>query len=226
MENKHIVVSYPHPDDESFGAGGLIYEANQEGIPVTYLCGNLGEMGRNMGTPPIANRESLPGIRKQELHDACEYLGIDYQMLGYRDKAMEFENQAKMAEHIKSILEEINPSVVVTHYPGHGVHPDHNAQGAATIEAVRLMDEDKRPEVWAAAITHNFVEVLGEPDVVIDATNNFDFKLNAILKHRSQAEAMLKRMESEEEMDSEFMKELKERLGLERFYIWDFSKNN
>src|SRR5690625_6045070 len=79
-------------------------------------------MGRNMGTPPIANRESLPGIRKQELHDACEYLGIDYQMLGYRDKAMEFENQAKMAEHIKSILEEINPSVVVTHYPGHGVH--------------------------------------------------------------------------------------------------------
>src|SRR5699024_2449588 len=149
------------------------------------------------------------GIRKQELHDACEYLGIDYQMLGYRDKAMEFENQAKMAEHIKSILEEINPSVVVTHYPGHGVHPDHNAQGAATIEAVRLMDEDKRPEVWAAAITHNFVEVLGEPDVVIDATNNFDFKLNAILKHRSQAEAMLKRMESEEEMDSEFIKELK-----------------
>src|SRR5690625_3029508 len=87
MENKHIVVSYPHPDDESFGAGGLIYEANQKGIPVTYLCGNLGEMGRNMGTPPIANRESLPGIRKQELHDACEYLGIDYQMLGYRDKA-------------------------------------------------------------------------------------------------------------------------------------------
>lgn len=226
MEKKNIVVSYPHPDDESFGAGGLIYESNQKGVPVTYLCGTLGEMGRNMGTPPIATRESLAEIRKKELKEACDYLGIDYQLLGYRDKAMEFENKTKMAEHIKSILEDIEPSHVVTHYPGHGVHPDHNAQGAATIEAVRLMDPENRPVVWAAAITNNFVDVLGEPDVVIDATKDFDFKLNAILKHRSQAEAMLKRMEADEESQTTFTRELKERLGQERFYIWDFKEEN
>ena len=226
LEKQHIVVSYPHPDDESFGASGVIYEANQTGVPVTYLCGTLGEMGRNMGTPPIANRESLAEIRREELKEACEYLGINYQLLGYRDKAMEFENKTKMAEHIKSILEEIEPSVVITHYPGYGVHPDHNAQGAATIEAVRLMDKDKRPVVWASAITHDFVDVLGEPDVVIDANKNFDFKLNAILKHRSQAEAMLKRMEADEEFQTTYTKELKDRLGLERFYIWDFEGDN
>lgn len=222
MQEKHIVVSYPHPDDESFGAAGLIYESNENNIPVTYLCGTLGEMGRSMGTPPIATRESLPEIRKEELKEACEYLGIDYKLLGYRDKAMEFENKSKMAEHIKSVLEDIKPSLVVTHYPGHGVHPDHNAQGAATIEAVRLMDPDSRPEVWAAAITNNYVEELGDPDIIIDAEKNFDFKLNAILKHRSQAEALLKQMKSDEELQTTYTKDFKKRLGKEKFYIWDF----
>src|SRR5699024_11344273 len=103
---------------------------------------------------------------------------------------MEFENKTKMAEHIKSILEEIEPSVVITHYPGYGVHPDHNAQGAATIEAVRLMDKDKRPVVWASAITHDFVDFLGEPDVVIYANKNFDFILYAISNNRTQEEEL------------------------------------
>lgn len=222
MEIKNIVVSFPHPDDESFGTAGLIYESNQKNIPVTYLCGTLGEMGRNMGTPPIANRESLADIRKKELKDACEYLNIDYRLLGYRDKAMEFENKTQMAEHIKSILEEIKPSHVVTHYPGHGVHPDHNAQGAATIEAVRLMEPDKRPVVWAAAITHNYVEELGNPDVVIDAEKNFEFKMNAIMQHKSQAEGMLEKME--EPSEDVVIEQLKERLGKEKFYIWNFNK--
>lgn len=226
MKKTHIVISYPHPDDESFGTAGLIYESNQENVPVTYLCGTLGEMGRNMGSPPIANRENLADIRKEELKDACEYLGIDYKLLGYRDKAMEFENKAKMAEHIKSIIEEINPSHVVTHYPGHGVHPDHNAQGEATIEAVRLMDPDKRPVVWASAITHNFVEELGEPEIHIDARKYFDFKLNAIMRHKSQAEGMLNKMEEGKEAHTKLMEEWKERLGKERFYVWDFNKKN
>ena len=154
--------------------------------------------------------------------DACEYLNIDYRLLGYRDKAMEFENKTQMAEHIKSILEEIKPSHVVTHYPGHGVHPDHNAQGAATIEAVRLMEPDKRPVVWAAAITHNYVEELGNPDVVIDAEKNFEFKMNAIMQHKSQAEGMLEKME--EPSEDVVIEQLKERLGKEKFYIWNFNK--
>lgn len=222
-KHTHVVISYPHPDDESFGAAGSIYKFRQNNIPVTYLCGTLGEMGRNMGTPPFANRETLPNIREKELQDACRYLDIDYRLLGYRDKTMEFVDKHEMALHIKSVLEEIKPSLVMTHYPDYGVHPDHNAQGDATIEAVRLMDKNNRPTVWAAAIEKDFEKELGEPDVVIDVRDNFDYKLEAILKHKSQAEGMLKKFEEDEAEVSDYVRGLKERLGKERFFIWEFS---
>src|SRR5690625_6828817 len=92
---KHVVVIYAHPDDESFGAAGTIIKFRNKGVPVTYLCGTLGEMGRNMGSPIFANRETLPYIRKEELKEACKYLDIDLHLLGYRDKTIEYEEDRK-----------------------------------------------------------------------------------------------------------------------------------
>lgn len=33
-------------------------------------------MGRNLGNPPFATRESLPSIRERELEEACKVIGI------------------------------------------------------------------------------------------------------------------------------------------------------
>ena len=223
MENHtNVVIVYPHPDDESFGGAGAIRKFRQADIPVTYLCGTLGEMGRNMGIPPFANRETLPKIRKQELEDAARYLDINYELLGFRDKTIEFEPLEEVASRVKEKLEDIQPSLVITHYPGHGVHPDHDALAAATIEAVRLMERDNRPTVWAAAITKDFEKVLGEPDIVIPLGEHFDEKLQAIMQHKSQAEGMLKKLEQTPEDDKEYIEGLKKRLGTERFFTWEF----
>ncbi|MCJ7986519.1 PIG-L family deacetylase [Priestia sp. OVL9] len=64
MEERLLIV-FPHPDDEAYGAAGMITQARQKGTPVTYACVTLGEMGRNMGRPLFANRETLPQIRKK-----------------------------------------------------------------------------------------------------------------------------------------------------------------
>lgn len=220
---KHVVVIYAHPDDESFGAAGSIINYRKKNIPVTYVCGTLGEMGRNMGSPTFANRETLPRIRKQELDNVGKFLDINIRLLGYRDKTMEFEDQFKMASHIKAVLEELKPSLVMTHYPGHAVHPDHDALGAATIKAVEMMQPEQRPTVWAQPITHQYEDTLGQPDVVHDVTEIFDEKLDAILVHRSQAEGMLKEMQSNPNLIEDVKNDLKMRLGKEQFYIWSFS---
>lgn len=219
---RHVVVIYPHPDDESFGAAGTITKFREQGVPVTYLCGTLGEMGRNMGSPTFANRETLPEIRKEELIQACKVLDVDLQMLGYRDKTLEYEDRQEVAEHLKSLLEDINPSLVITHYPEHAVHPDHNALGAAAIEAVNLMEPEKRPTVWAQAISNNFSEVLGKPDVTNDITDQFDKKMEAILCHDSQASGVLSQFKKAEDMEKDTKEEAKKRLGREQFYIWHF----
>ncbi|MUK89095.1 bacillithiol biosynthesis deacetylase BshB2 [Ornithinibacillus sp. L9] len=219
---KHVVVIYPHPDDESFGAAGTIAKFREQGVPVTYLCGTLGEMGRNMGSPTFANRETLPEIRKKELMQACKVLDVDLQMLGYRDKTLEYEDRQEVASHLKGIIEESEPSLVITHYPDHAVHPDHDALGAAAIEAVRLMDPDKRPTVWAQAITNTHVEDLGKPDVINDVTANFDKKMDAILSHKSQASGILKNFNQDGNIPDDLKEEAKKRLGKESFYIWKF----
>ncbi|MBM7600559.1 bacillithiol biosynthesis deacetylase BshB2 [Virgibacillus halotolerans] len=220
---KHVVVIYPHPDDESFGAAGTIAQFRTQGVSVTYLCGTLGEMGRNMGNPPFANRETLPEIRKQELIEACKVLDMELSMLGYRDKTLEYEDRQEVAMHLKSILDEMEPSLVITHYPGYAVHPDHNALGAAAIEAVKLMEPGKRPTVWAQAFSNNFKEALGQPDINNDISDQIDKKIEAIFCHDSQAGGVISQRNKTENNKIDLKAEAQKQMGQEQFYTWDFN---
>ncbi|MRG84747.1 bacillithiol biosynthesis deacetylase BshB2 [Salinibacillus xinjiangensis] len=220
--HKHVIVIYPHPDDESFGSSGTMTQFRNQGVPVTYLCGTLGEMGRNMGNPFFANRETLPDIRKKELLDACKILDVNVEMLGYRDKTIEFESRDEIAEHLKGYLEDIKPTLVITHYPGHAVHPDHDAMGAAAVEAVRKMDPEDRPEVWAQAITNDRYETLGKPDIVNNVEAEFDVKVAAIQAHRSQFEGMFQKMRQSPDFKGQY-EDVMERFKHEEFYQWQFN---
>ena len=220
--SEHVVVIYPHPDDEAFGAAGTITQFREQGIPVTYLCGTLGEMGRNMGNPTFATRETLPEIRKNELIEACKVLDVKLEMLGYRDKTIEFESREEVAQHIYSYLEKIKPSLVITHYPGYAVHPDHDAFGAAAIRAVEMMPASERPKVWAQAISNDHVEKLGVPDIQNDVSTVFHKKLAAIMAHKSQADGMLAKVKDEADDVEQVAKTW---LGVEAFYEWKFESN-
>ena len=95
-----------------------------EGTPITYMCLTLGEMGRNLGNPPFATRESLPIIRKRELLDAMQAIGIqDLRMMGLRDKTIEFEDDVKLTNMVAEAIAELHPSLVISFYPGYSVHP-------------------------------------------------------------------------------------------------------
>ncbi|MDB5084454.1 MAG: bacillithiol biosynthesis deacetylase BshB2, partial [Bacilli bacterium] len=159
--------------------------------------------------------------REKELRDACTILGIDdLRLLGLRDKTLEFEDPDKLADRIGVIIAEINPSLVITHYPGHGVHPDHNALGAATIRAIGRMPQDKRPAVHCHAITKNRVEALGEADVVVDVSSVSDIKLAAIKAHSSQSSAMLARMGEQMAKDPEFRKQMEQQRSRELYWTY------
>src|SRR3954453_556564 len=147
-KERHLLVVFPHPDDEAFGVSGTIATHVQNGTPVTYACLTLGEMGRNMGNPPFTNRENLPKIRKEELKAAAAALGIqDLRMLGYRDKTIEFEDDEKLANAMLSLINDVNPSLIITFYPGYSVHPDHDATGSAVVRAVAKIPAAARPKL-------------------------------------------------------------------------------
>ncbi|UOQ45839.1 bacillithiol biosynthesis deacetylase BshB2 [Halobacillus salinarum] len=213
MNEQHVVVVFPHPDDESFGASGTISKFREEGVPVTYLCGTLGEMGRNMGNPPFANRETLSSYRIQELKEAVTKLDISLELLGYRDKTIEFEPIDELAEDLLKRLERLKPSIVITHYPGFAVHPDHDALGAAVVAAVEKMKKEERPEIWMHAISNDHEERLGKPEIIHDVTPYWDKKLAAIKSHLSQADGMMNLIEKHDQASEQV-----NRLKTERFY--------
>lgn len=217
-KERHVLVIFPHPDDEAFGVSGTISLHIGNGTPVTYACLTLGEMGRNMGNPPFATRETLPKIRKEELEEAARVLGIqDLRMLGYRDKTVEFEDEEMLANRLGAIIGETNPSLVITFYPGYAVHPDHDATGAAVIRAVKDLPADKRPKVHCVAFSNNCEEEIGQADVVNDVSAVIDRKIAAIKAHASQTQLMAANMEeSIKNQDPEVLA----RMYKERFWTY------
>jgi len=191
-KERHVLVVFPHPDDEAFGVSGTIALHIKNGTPVTYACLTLGEMGRNLGNPPFATRESLPQIRKKELQNAADTLGIkDLRMLGYRDKTIEFVDEEVLASHIGSIIKDVNPSLIITFYPGYAVHPDHDATGAAVVRAVEKLPEGERPKLHCVAFSNNCEEEIGQADIVNVVSEVVDIKMNTIRAHVSQTQLMI-----------------------------------
>lgn len=191
-QERGILVVLPHPDDESFATGGTLARAAAAGVSTTYLCGTYGDMGRRMGKPAFTNREALRDVRTVELKDACAVLGCNLRFMGLRDKCIEFEDPDAVAAQVRSVIRELAPSTVITFYPGHGVHPDHDALGHATVLAVRGMTADERPQVLAVAVgeREQILEELGPHHVACDIEAYAETKLAALRAHRSQTEVM------------------------------------
>lgn len=214
-----IVVSLPHPDDESFSSGGTIALASDAGVPVTYLCGTYGDMGRRMGSPFFADRESMRDVRERELADACRVLGADYELLGMRDRTVEFEDPSVVASRIRAVIQRLNPSTVITFYPGHAVHPDHDAMGLATQLAVVGMPEP-RPQLLAVAVgdREQILSTLGPQHVAVDIRSVRQRKVDALRAHRSQTEMMFQRWGQAHEDDEQARAFRESMLVVERFY--------
>jgi len=221
-KERHVLVVFPHPDDEAFGVSGTISSYINNGTPLTYACLTLGEMGRNMGNPPFTNREELPIIRKKELQEAAKAMGIkDLRMLGYHDKTVEFEDEEKLADVFSGLIDELNPSLIITFYPGYSVHPDHEATGRAVVRAVGRLPKDERPKLHCVAFSNNCEEELGKPDVIHDISAFSEQKLGAIRAHKSQTglfyESLKKGIESKDQKSLEWIQ-------YERFWTYKWEK--
>lgn len=217
QKERHVLLAFPHPDDEAFTCAGVVRKYTNMGVPVTYACLTLGEMGRNLGNPPFATRESLPEIRRVELKAAADAMGIkDLRMLGFRDKTIEFEDDEKMVQLMTGLIEELNPSLIITFLPGFAVHPDHEATARAVVEAVRRMPKETRPTIWACGFANDTIAKNGEAPVNIDITDVKNDKVAALRAHNSQTAWMIaeteKRIDDGQPMSESW-------LAVENFYV-------
>ncbi len=146
-----LLAVFAHPDDETFGAGGVMALAARDGHPVWLICATNGDEG---GVADEQGDHAMdPEIRRNELRCACEALGISEPIfLDYRDSGMEtwtpkpgafvLADRAEIVERLVVELRRLRPAVIVTFDPGGGYgHPDHTRVSdvtTAAFEHVRL----------------------------------------------------------------------------------------
>jgi len=153
-----LLISYAHPDDESFGSGGLIAKYVAQNVQVDYVCATNGEMG-TVSEAFARHADSLVNIRLQELECARQVLGIHRVIhLNYQDSGMmgsasskhpdslwyQWQNCADdVVQRLVDIIRETKPQVIITfnRYGGYG-HPDHIAIQRATTQAFNLAGDD------------------------------------------------------------------------------------
>lgn len=165
-----------HPDDETFGVGGVMARAVDEGHRVVILCATRGEAGE-IADPSLATSETLGAVREAELRAAAAALGVhDVRFLSYRDSGMAgtAENADPRAlvnaepsvvvSQVLDVIRELRPEVVVTFDPG-GVygHPDHMAihrhVTSAVDEYARGADASE-PRLYYIAIPKSVVRLM------------------------------------------------------------------
>lgn len=163
-DQQTLLAVFAHPDDESFGTGGVLARYASEGARVVLVCATRGEAGE-ISDPALATRITLGAVREQELRSAAKMLGIsEVVFLGYRDSGMAgtaensdpraFVNAGadEVVSQLVGIIRRERPGAIVTFEPhgGYG-HPDHIMIHHATTAAVQ------------AAAAPTYVPGLGEP---------------------------------------------------------------
>jgi LmbE family N-acetylglucosaminyl deacetylase len=189
-----------HPDDLDFGAAGTVARWTDEGLQVTYLLCTRGDQGGFDDTP----REDMPAIRESEQRAAAKAVGVtEVRFLeGFRDGWLDPTHE--LTREIVRVIRQVRPDRMLIQSPERNwerigaSHPDHLAAGEAAIRAIYpaarnpfaypelLHDEGLEPwvvkEAWLMADP--------APSEIIDITDTFTRKLDALHAHRSQTSHM------------------------------------
>ena len=203
-----LFLSFAHPDDESFLAGGTVCRYADEGNRVVLACATLGESGK-AGTPPVCKPEELPAVRERELREAASRLRItELHLLGYRDRDLGAAPHDRIRGQLVRLIRGSRPLVVLTFDPnGANLHPDHIAISRFTSDAVAAAADARWfPEAGPAHHVRRLAWVPGRHpwewtrdadagsragvDFVIDVRRWRERKVAALQAHRTQAQSL------------------------------------
>jgi N-acetylglucosamine malate deacetylase 2 len=127
-----VLVVCAHPDDESFGLGGILTAFVGQGTRTAVLCFTHGE-----ASTLNATEDDLATVRSQEFARAAEVLGVSRsELLGYPDGHLAEQQLPELTAHIVRMANEVGADLLLTFDEG-GItgHPDHEQATQAAVAA-------------------------------------------------------------------------------------------
>lgn len=184
---KKVLCIQPHPDDNEIGMGGVIAMLAKSGCEVHYLTvtdGRLGDMGTSL-TP-----DQLAAVRKQEAEGAGRMLGaVKFFWLDEYDGSL--SNVPTLAGKIAEVIRSEQYDTIFCPDPwlSYEAHYDHIVTGRASAQAAiscslkAFPEGTETPPCQLHGIGFYFT---GAPNTVVDITEYFNLKFEAMAKHETQ----------------------------------------
>ena len=166
------IVFAPHADDETFGMGGTLLKAKQQGIETHLVVLTDGSLGGDMS--------DLAEVRKAEVKLASERLGIrSLHCWSEPDRAL--YPSSDMTRKTSDIISSISPASVF--FPGAlEIHPDHRATAYIVWDSLRkLRSFGIVPEPFSYEIS-----VQNPINLLIDITGQNEEKNMVMQLYKSQ----------------------------------------
>ncbi len=190
-EYQRYLLVVAHPDDAEFSSAGTIHKLASEGKDVVIVQVTSGDRGT---TDTSFTPETLARTRESEELEAAKRLGATHVEFLREGDGHVFDTP-EFREKIVRMIRTHKPDVIITHDPfrPYALHPDHRAVGITAHNCVYPLARDPLyfPEHAEAGLeSHKTAEIWyfgsEEPDVVIDITDHFDAKIDALKAHASQ----------------------------------------
>lgn len=217
QQPQQILVILAHPDDPEFFCGGTLALWARAGHHITYALLTCGDKGSS-------NPETLPGdlcrTRQEEQLAAASIIGV--RAVHFLDREDGYlVPDLSLRRDVTRLIRRFKPDILVTCDPQNLFppgsyrlnHPDHRAAGQVVLDAVfpaagnplyfpELMQQEglfphTPREIW--------VSLTAQPNTIIDVTETWPLKLQALLEHKSQigdVEKFLARMRARHTEDS------------------------
>lgn len=190
-----VLVIGAHPDDPEFACGGTSAKWAREGKEIYYVVCTSGDKG----TAEVEmTSDQLVKMREKEQQDAANAIGVK-KVFFLRMKDCELTPNLDLRRAIVKAIRTVRPEIVFTHDPTTVYtdtsinHPDHQAVGHATLNAIYPTARDRLnfPEHEAAGLQPHKVRQVylwgsRDPNVWIDIEPAFTTKIEALKCHKSQ----------------------------------------
>lgn len=129
---RNVVIVAPHPDDEVLGAGGLVRQMAERGVPIDLVALTDGEASHPRS--PHARPADLARWRAAERRRALRRLGVTVRYVTqlHLPDGHVSHGEDRLAETLEATL---GPDALLLAPWAHDGHPDHDAAGRAARRA-------------------------------------------------------------------------------------------
>lgn len=178
-----ILAIAAHPDDVELACGGTLFKHAQQGLKTGIVDLTIGQLG---------TRGSAE-IRLQESYNAAKILKVAVR----ENLEMEdgfFVNDLEHQLKIISVIRKYKPEILLINAPDDR-HPDHSkaaklssdAAFMAGLQKIETQFQGEIQEAWRPKQVYHYIQSKYlNPDFVVDISDCFEKKMQAILAYKSQ----------------------------------------